>query len=146
MDASTTTGLIFGLLGGLALFIFGMRTMSAGLSAAVGEGMRGLITRATRNRFAGTGLGCSIGFLIQSSASIVLFIGFINAGLMTLAQSIAPMLGVNIGTTLSVQLISFKLSDYCLVGVFIGLILHLVVQNPKVKNGGLALLGFGLLF
>ncbi|RKX37152.1 MAG: Na/Pi cotransporter family protein, partial [Verrucomicrobia bacterium] len=138
--------LIFGLLGGLALFIFGMRTMSAGLSAAVGEGMRGIIAKATRNRLSGIGLGGTIGFLVQSSASTVLFIGFINAGLMTFSQSIAPMLGANIGTTLSIQLISFKLSDYCLAGVFIGLMLHLLARKSKLKNGGLALLGFGLLF
>ncbi len=146
MDIPTTIQLIFGLLGGLALFIFGMRTMSEGLSAAVGEGIRSIIAKATRNRLAGIGLGGTIGFLIQSSASIVLFIGFINAGLLTFSQSIAPMLGVNIGTTLSIQLISFKLSDYCLAGVFMGLILNLISHNPKVKNGGLALLGFGLLF
>lgn len=146
MDTSTAMTLIFGLLGGLALFIFGMRTMSAGLSAAVGDGIRGIIACATRSRIAGLGLGSSIGFLVQSSASIVLFIGFINAGLMTFSQSIAPMLGANIGTTLSIQLISFKLSDYCLAGIFIGLMLHLLAQTPKVKNGGLALLGFGLLF
>ncbi|HSR87671.1 MAG TPA: Na/Pi cotransporter family protein, partial [Pontiella sp.] len=88
MDTSTSTGLIFGLLGGLALFIFGMQTMSAGLSGAVGDGMRTLLGRATRNRVAGLGLGTVIGGLIQSSASVVLFIGFINAGLMTLTQSI----------------------------------------------------------
>ncbi len=146
MNTSTAIELIFGLLGGLALFIFGMRTMSTGLSAAVGEGIRGIIARATRNRLAGVGLGGAIGFLIQSSASIVLFIGFINAGLMTFSQSVAPMLGANIGTTLSIQLISFKLSDYCLAGIFIGLILNLLARNAKVKNSGLALLGFGLLF
>ena len=146
MDPSTAMKLIFGLLGGLALFIYGMRTMSKGLSDAVGKGMRGIIARATRNRLAGIGMGSSVGFLIQSSASVVLFVGFINAGLMTLNQSLAPMLGANIGTTLSVQLISFKLSDYCLVGVFAGLIMHLLAKRPAVRNGGLALLGFGLLF
>ena len=66
MDASTITGLIFGLLGGLALFTFGMRTMSKGLSDAVGKGMRGIITRAMRNRLTGLGMGTSIGFLVQS--------------------------------------------------------------------------------
>jgi phosphate:Na+ symporter len=142
----TILELIFGLLGGLALFIFGMRTMSAGLSAAVGEGIRGIIAKATRNRVAGIGLGSTIGFLVQSSASIVLFIGFINAGLMTFSRSIAPMLGANIGTTLSIQLISFKLSDYCLVGVFAGLLLHLLAKKQSIRNTGLALLGFGLLF
>ncbi|WP_168433394.1 Na/Pi cotransporter family protein [Pontiella sulfatireligans] len=138
--------LVFGLLGGLALFIFGMRTMSAGLSAAMGDGMRTLLGKATRNRLAGLGLGTVIGGLIQSSASIVLFIGFINAGLMTFMQSIAPTLGANIGTTLSVQLISFKLSEYCLPAIFVGLMLHMVSKNRKFKYGGQAVLGFGLLF
>ncbi len=146
MDASNLMPLIFSLLGGLALFIFGMRTMSEGLSAALGDGMRVLLGKATRNRLAGLGLGTVIGGLIQSSASVVLFIGFINAGLMTLLQSVAPILGANIGTTLSVQLISFKLSDYCLPAVFIGLLLHMVSKNPKLKYGGQSVLGFGLLF
>lgn len=146
MDASTAMKLIFGLLGGLALFIFGMRTMSAGLSSAVGDGMRTLLGKATRNRVTGLGLGTVIGGLIQSSASVVLFIGFINAGLMTLTQSVAPILGANIGTTLSVQLISFKLSDYCLPAVFVGLMLNMIARNHKLKFGGQAILGFGLLF
>ena len=142
----TITELIFWLAGGLALFIFGMRTMSDGLSAAVGDGMRTLLAKATRNRLAGLGLGTTIGGLIQSSASVVLYIGFINAGLMTFQQSIAPIMGANIGTTLSVQMISFKLSAYCLPAIFIGLLLHLISKNNKVKYGGLALMGFGLLF
>lgn len=146
MTASETSFLIFQLFGGLALFIFGMRTMSNGLSSAVGDGMRILLNRATRNRISGIGLGTLIGFFIQSSASVVLYIGFINAGLMTLNQAIAPLLGANIGTTLSVQLISFKLSDYCMAAIAVGLLLHLIARRPPIKYGGLALLGFGLLF
>lgn len=146
METSDIMQLTFGLPGGLALFIFGMRTMSDGLSAAVGDGMRSLLGKATRNRLAGLGLGTVIGGLVQSSASIVLYIGFINAGIMTLSQSIGPVLGANIGTTLSVQMISFKLGAYCLPAIFAGLVLHLVSRNGKVKYGGLALLGFGLLF
>jgi phosphate:Na+ symporter len=143
---STIVELIFWLTGGLALFIYGMRTMSEGLSGAVGSGMRTLLGKATRNRLSGLGLGTVIGGLIQSSASVVLYIGFINAGLMTLAQSIGPILGANIGTTLSVQMISFKLSAYCLPAIFLGLLLHLIPKNTKLKNGGLAVMGFGLLF
>lgn len=138
--------LLFGLLGGLALFIFGMRTMSQGFARAVGNNMRRVIAKSTRNRFAGIALGSSLGFLVQSSASVVLFVGFINAGLMSLAESIGPMLGANIGTTLSMQLISFKLSDYCLVAVCVGLLLNVIARRPFLKNGGLALLGFGVLF
>jgi phosphate:Na+ symporter len=147
MDApDTILELVFWLLGGLALFIFGMRVMGDGLAAAVGSGMRSLLGRATRNRVVGLGLGTMVGTLIQSSASVVLYIGFINAGLMTLRQVIAPVLGANIGTTLSMQLISLKLSEYSLHAIFIGLLLNLVFKNGKLKNGGLALLGFGLLF
>ena len=146
MDTPTITKLILGLLGGLALFIYGMRIMSDGLATALGGEIRGIISKATRNKASGLLLGGSIGGFIQSSASIVLFIGFINAGLMTFSQSIVPMLGVNIGTTFSIQLISFKLADYALGAVFIGLLLSLVPHKPKLKNGGLALLGFGLLF
>ncbi len=142
----TLTELIFWLLGGLALFIYGMRVMGDGLSAAVGSGMRSLLGKATHNRLVGLGMGTMVGTLIQSSASVVLYIGFINAGLMTLLQSVGPILGANIGTTLSMQLISLKLSDYSLHAIFLGLILHLAVRNSKIKNGGLALLGFGLLF
>jgi len=146
MDRALITQLFLGLLGGLALFIYGMRVMSDGLAAALGEKIRGIINKATRNKASGVALGGTIGFLIQSSASIVLFIGFINAGLMTFSQSIVPMLGVNIGTTLSIQLISFKLSDYALGAVFIGLLFHLISKRSTLKNIGLALLGFGLLF
>ncbi|MDT8389653.1 MAG: Na/Pi cotransporter family protein [Lentisphaeria bacterium] len=138
--------LIFGLLGGLALFVFGMRTMSQGFAAAAGPDMRRIIATSTRGRITGVVLGSLSGFLVQSSASVVLFVGFINAGLMSLGQSIAPMLGANVGTTLSLQLISFNLSDYCLLAVFAGFVLNVAVKKPFVRNGGLALLGFGILF
>ncbi len=137
---------IFELLGGLALFIFGMGTMSQALGDAVGNRMRTMLSKATDNRFSGLVFGTLIGFFIQSSASVVLYVGFINAGLMTLMQSIAPILGANIGTTFSVQLFSFKLADYALPVIFMGLVLHLVARKPVFKHGGLGLIGFGLLF
>ena len=146
MDGATLTQLVFGLAGGLALFIYGMQMMSKGLADAVGNSMRTLLAKATRNRATGLGLGTVIGGLIQSSASVVLFIGFINAGLMTLPQAVVPVMGANIGTTLSMQLVSFRLTDYCLPAFFLGLVLHMVAKNPKLKHGGFALMGFGLLF
>ncbi len=142
----TIMGLLFWLAGGLALFIHGMRVMSDGLASAMGDGMRTLLAKATRSRLAGLGLGTVIGGLVQSSASVVLYIGFINAGLMTLPQSIGPILGANIGTTLAVQMISFKLNAYCLPAIFAGLVLSLITKNARIKSGGLAILGFGLLF
>ena len=138
----TVFELIMWLLGGLALFVFGMRTMSQGLSNAVGDGMRTLLGKATQSRISGVGLGTVIGFSVQSSAAVVLFVGFINAGLMSLMQSIGPMMGANIGTTLSMQLISFKLTDYCMIPIILGLILHLSSRNSKLQNMGLAFMGF----
>ena len=136
----------FSILGGLALFIFGMRLMSDGLRDAAGANLRRILTRATRNRLNGLGLGTVIGFMVQSSAATVMAVGFINAGLMTLVQSVPVMLGANIGTTLSMQLVSFKLADYCFVAIALGFLLNITVPQKRVKKAGLAVLGFGLLF
>ena len=138
--------LIFEVLGGLALFILGMSIMSDGLRTAAGSGLRILLTKATANRFAGLALGTLLAFLVHSSAASVMFVGFINAGLMNLTQAIAPMLGTNLGTSLSMQLVSFKLTDYAYVGIVFGLILQMAVPRPRIKCLGKALVGFGLLF
>ena len=136
----------FTIAGGLALFIFGMHTMTEGLRGFAGANLRRILARATRNRLSGTGLGTLIGFLVQSSASTVMMVGFINAGLMTLNQSVPVMLGANIGTTLSMQLISFKLADYCFLTIALGFLLRSVAPKPRLKAIGTSLLGFGLLF
>ncbi|QHI69311.1 Na/Pi cotransporter family protein [Tichowtungia aerotolerans] len=136
----------FSVAGGLALFVFGMHTMTEGLRGCAGANLRKILARATRNRVNGAGLGTLIGFLVQSSAATVMIVGFISAGLMTLAQSVPVMLGANIGTTLSMQLISFKLADYCFAAIALGFLLRAAVPQPRIKAGGTALLGFGLLF
>ena len=136
----------FTIAGGLALFIFGMHTMTDGLRGFAGANLRRILSKATRNRLNGTGLGTLIGFLVQSSAATVMLVGFINAGLMTLSQSVPVMLGANIGTTLSMQLISFKLADYCFLAIALGFLLRTAAPKPRVKAVGTALLGFGLLF
>jgi len=136
----------FSILGGLALFIFGMNLMSGGLRGFAGANLRRILARATRNRFNGMNLGTLVGFLVQSSAATVMVVGFINAGLMTLGQSVPVMLGANIGTTLSMQLISFKLTDYCFVAIAIGFLLKIAAPQARAKSAGKALLGFGLLF
>ncbi|MCC5807536.1 MAG: Na/Pi cotransporter family protein [Opitutales bacterium] len=138
--------LIFTILGGLALFLFGMGIMTDGLRAAAGERLRGIIYRGTGNRVAGLGLGTGLGFLMHSSATTVMTVGFINAGLLSLAQSIPVFMGANIGTTLSMQLISFRLTDYALVAVACGFLLHMAAPSPLLRNLGRAVLGFGLLF
>jgi len=136
----------FSILGGLALFIFGMNLMSGGLRGFAGANLRRILSRATRNRLNGMGLGTLVGFLVQSSAATVMVVGFINAGLMTLGQSVPVMLGANIGTTLSMQLISFKLTDYCFVAIALGFLLKIGAPQARIKSAGKALLGFGLLF
>lgn len=138
--------LTFQLLGGLALFLFGMQTMSAGLTQMAGNGMRRLVNRATRNRLNGLSLGTGLGFMVQSSAATVMLVGFVNAGLMTLPQSIPLVIGANIGTSLSMQMISFKLSDYCFVAIGLGFLVSAFGKGDKAKGFGRAFLGFGLLF
>ena len=146
MNTSGTILTLFSILGGLALFIFGMNLMSGGLRGFAGANLRKILARATRNRLNGMGLGTVLGFLVQSSAATVMLVGFINAGLMTLGQSVPVMLGANIGTTLSMQLISFKLADYCFVAIALGFLLKVAAPQARMKSAGKAILGFGLLF
>ena len=138
--------LVFSILGGLALFILGMNTMTDGLRHAAGSNLRTILKQATRNRLSGLAVGTTLGTLVQSSATTVMIVGFINAGLMTLAESIPPILGANVGTTVSMQLISFKLGDYCFLAITLGFILQFAAPQPKIKSLGTAVLGFGLIF
>lgn len=136
----------FQMMGGLALFLFGMQTLSAGLMLMAGRGMRRLVNRATRNRINGLFLGNALGFMVQSSAATVMLVGFVNAGLITLTQAVPLVIGANIGTSLSMQLISFKLSDYSFAAIGLGFLLAALGKNDKRRGSGRALLGFGLLF
>lgn len=138
--------LVFQVLGGLGLFIFGMNIMSESLRVMAGNGLRTMLSKATSNRFAGLALGTTMGALIHSSAASVMLVGFINAGLMSLPQAIAPMLGTNLGTSLSMQLVSFRLTDYCFAVIAVGIIIQMAIPNPRAKAMGRVLIGFGLLF
>lgn len=138
--------LVFSVIGGVALFILGMTIMTDGLRHAAGERLRVILFRATRNRMAGVGFGSLLGFLIHSSAASVMTVGFVNAGLMTLRNGLPLLMGASIGTTLSMQLISFRLTEYAFVAIAIGFICQAVAPRGIVKNGGRTLLGFGLLF
>lgn len=138
--------LTFEIVGGLALFLFGMQLMTDGLRHAAGDRLRVIIYRGTGNRVLGLGLGTGLGFLMHSSATTVMTIGFLNAGLLSLQNSIPVLMGANVGTTLSMQLISFRLTDYALIAVAIGFILTLVGKSPLLRNIGRSILGFGLLF
>jgi len=146
MDPNEVFFLVFAVLGGLALFIFGMNVMTDGLRNAAGNSLRTILARTTRNRVSGISLGTVLGFLVHSSATTVMLVGFVNAGLMTLIEAVPPMLGSNIGTTLSMQVISFKLDKYCFFAIAIGFILNMGSTNARVKQIGRAVMGFGLLF
>lgn len=139
--------LVFGLVGGLGLFLFGMKTMSEGLQKVAGERMRKILSALTANRLVGTLVGIGVTAIIQSSsATTVMVVGFVNAGLMSLVQSIGIVLGANIGTTITAQLIAFKITKYALPAIGIGVFLRLFTKNKKWNYAGEILLGFGILF
>ena len=139
--------LIFGLMGGLGLFLFGMKIMSEGLQKIAGSRMRKILSALTNNRIVGTLIGIAVTAMIQSSsATTVMVVGFVNAGLMSLVQSIGIILGANIGTTVTAQLIAFKITKYALPAIGIGVGFKLFTKNKKWSYFGEILLGFGLLF
>ncbi|MBI5490164.1 MAG: Na/Pi cotransporter family protein [Deltaproteobacteria bacterium] len=147
MSGSEIAFLIGQMLGGLALFLFGMRLMSDGLKQAAGSRLRGMLFRITRHRTAGFAAGTLFGAIVHSGPTTTMVVGFINAGLMTLASSIAVILGANVGTTLSMQLVSFRLDDWCFAAIALGLALELAAgRRPFVRHLGQVVLGFGLLF
>jgi len=144
---SESFSIIFGLLGGLAIFIYGMNLMSEGLQKVAGEKMRQVLGILTKNVFFGVIAGAITTMVLQSSsATTVMVIGFVSAGLMNLPQAISVILGANIGTTMTAQLIAFKLSDYIWPILFFGFLLHFVPKKERTKNIGLTIFAFGLLF
>lgn len=139
--------LIFGLVGGLGLFLFGMKIMSEGLQKIAGSRMRQILGALTNNRLVGTLVGIAVTAIIQSSsATTVMVVGFVNAGLMSLVQSIGVILGANIGTTVTAQLIAFKITKFALPAIGVGSGLKLFSKNKKTVYIGEVILGFGLLF
>ncbi|MFC1646265.1 Na/Pi cotransporter family protein [Candidatus Omnitrophota bacterium] len=142
-----TFDIVFGLAGGLGLFIYGIFMMGNGLQKAAGDRMRGLLKVLTGNPLMGTAVGAGVTALIQSSsATTVLLVGFVNAGLMTLKQSIGVILGADIGTTITAQIIAFKLTDLSLPAIAIGVGLHFFGRKKYLKDIGLFFFGFGMLF
>ena len=142
-----TVKIIFGLLGGLAVFIYGMNMMSECLQKAAGEKMKAILAMLTKNPVLGVLAGALTTAVLQSSsATTVMVIGFVSAGLMSLPQAISIILGANIGTTMTAQIIAFKISDYIYLIIFAGFILSFVCKKEKVKNIGQTIFAFGLLF
>ena len=125
MGSFDLTSLIFSIIGGLGLFIYGIHIMSEGMQKIAGDKLRTVLAKFTKNRFTGLLTGAGITSLIQSSSVMtVMVVGFINAGLMTFRNSIAVILGANIGTTITAQLVAFKLTQYALPMVGIGSALY----------------------
>ena len=139
--------LIFGLLGGLGLFIYGIWEMSEGLHKVCGNRIRKILHNLTGSPLKGVLVGTGVTSIIQSSsATTVMVIGFANAGLITLKQALGVIFGANIGTTITAQLIAFKLTDFALPIIGLGMLTILFARKKSHKNIGELILGFGILF
>lgn len=139
--------IVFGLIGGLALFLYGMGSMSDSLQKVAGNRMKKILGFLTRNPVMGAMAGALVTAVLQSSsATTVMVIGFVSAGLMSLPQAISVIFGANIGTTMTAQLLAFKISDYIYPIIFIGFMLNFAGKKEQLKNVGLVIFSFGLLF
>lgn len=143
----TTTLSILSLFGASMLILFGMKLAGEGLQRAAGAKLRNFLLTATDNRLKGVGVGAAITALLQSSsATTVMLVGFVGAGLMGLTQTMGVILGADIGTTITVQIIAFKVYDYSIGLVGLGIIISFLGRSGRWKDVGQALLGFGLVF
>lgn len=135
------------LMGGLGLFLYGMTLMGNGLQKSAGAKLKRIIELLTSNLIMGILVGTGVTAIIQSSsATTVMVVGFVNAGIMTLKQAIGVIMGANIGTTVTAQLVSFNLDGMAPIALGIGIIIYLFASNTKVKNLAEVLIGFGILF
>lgn len=138
---------LFGLLGGLAIFLYGMNKMSDALQKAAGDKMKRILGFLTKNPVMGVLAGALVTAVLQSSsATTVMIIGFVSAGLISMPQAISVIFGANIGTTMTAQLLAFKLSDYIYPIIFIGFIMCFISKKDKIKQIGMVIFSFGLLF
>jgi phosphate:Na+ symporter len=139
--------LLLGLFGGLALFLFGLEQMTTALKGIAGNRLKNMFSRMTANRFKGALTGTFVTAIIQSSSiTTVLVVGFISAGLINLKQAISIIMGAHVGTTLTVQIIAFKVTELAFVMIIVGFGLKLLVKQDKIKHLGLMILGIGLIF
>lgn len=142
-----TLKMIIELLGGLGLFLYGMSLMGDGLENAAGEGLKNILEKVTSNRIIGILVGTIVTAIIQSSsATTVMVVGFVNAGLMNLSQALGIIMGANIGTTITAQLVAFKLDAIAPLFVFVGTIIIMIAKAKRRREIGNIILGFGILF
>ena len=139
--------LITSLFGGLGMFLYGMEMMSDSMKVTAGNKMRTILEKLTSNRFLAVGVGAFVTMVIQSSsATTVMLVSFVNSGLLSFAQGLGVILGSNIGSTVTAQIVAFKITDYALALIAIGAIMSLFSKKDTAKNIGFVILGFGLLF
>ncbi len=142
-----TVKMFFALFGGLAMFLYGMNSMSDSLQKVAGDRMRRILGVLTKNPVMGALAGALVTAVLQSSsATTVMTIGFVSAGLMSLPQAISVIFGANIGTTMTAQLIAFQISDYIYPIIFIGFLINFLSKKEQLKDLGMVILSFGLLF
>lgn len=147
MDKINLTSTIFMFSGGLALFLYGMKQMSDGLQKSAGKKLKNVLDTLTGNRIAGASFGIVVTSIVQSSSAVtVMVVGFVNAGLMNLVQGLSIVLGANVGTTVTAQLLAFKISSLSLPFLTIGIFIIMAAKKPQHKYIGEILFGFGLLF
>ena len=138
---------LLALFGGMALLLYGIQLTGEGLQRAAGARLKNLLTGLARNRVTAVGSGAAVTAIIQSSsATTVMLIGFVSAGLMAFRQTLGVILGADIGTTFTVQLIAFRVTDYSLLLVGVGFTIVFMARGRALKDVGQALLGFGLIF
>ncbi|OPJ56348.1 Na/Pi cotransporter family protein [Alkalithermobacter paradoxus] len=136
-----------GILGGLGLFLYGMNLMADGLQKAAGSKLKKIIELLTKNTLTGVLVGAFVTAIVQSSsATTVMVVGFVNAGIMNLTQAVGLIMGANVGTTITAQLVAFKLEDIAPIVVGVGMMLYLFSNKPKTKQIAEVLIGFGILF
>ncbi len=136
-----------GLFGGLAMFLFGIEQMSEGLKAAAGETLKDVLARLTKNRFMGALAGAFVTAVLNSSSvTTVLVVGFISAGFMTLTQSVGVIMGANIGSTFTAQIVAFNVTQYALIMVTLGFLLLFTGKAENTRHYGAMIMGLGLIF
>jgi phosphate:Na+ symporter len=140
-------GEIFLVLGGLGLFLYGMKMMSGALERVAGDRLQNILRKATSNRFLGISVGILTTIVINSStATTIMTVSFVNSGMMNLTQAIGIIMGANVGTTFSAQLIAFRIDTFAPFFIFAGAFMYLFFKKTNIKNTGFIILGFGVLF
>jgi phosphate:Na+ symporter len=146
-NAINWLNLAMGLFGGLAMFLFGMEQMSEGLKAAAGETLKDVLARLTKNRFMGALTGAFVTAILNSSSvTTVLVVGFISAGFMSLAQSVGVIMGANVGSTFTAQIVAFNVTQYALIMVAAGFLMLFTGKAENTRHYGSMVMGLGLVF